>query len=144
LEARSDIEIAIITSLLDGPRTVAELAAEILGSEPESYHSRYMRINRAVKVLESKGYVSTRLLGKPKPYRLTRYAQERLAALTSGETRGQGIVGGFDVVVYGATVLSASVSAFAPRLGHPWAPLLFVYLSGMSTYRIIQTLRRVA
>ena len=142
LEPRSELQLAIVNSLLDGPRTAAELTRLVLGEEPQDFDARYMRITRALALLESKGYVSRRILGKPKPYRLTSYALEKLGSLAAGDLSPVRLVKLWDIALYAITLMLASAAALLPTDSF-WIPLLFVYLGGISTCRMIQTLRRV-
>ncbi len=143
LEARNDLEIAIVQALLDGPRTVAELSRTILGPEPRGHQANYMKVKRSVEALESKGYLSTRILGKPKPYRLTPYAREKLGSLASGELPTTRLVIVWDLGLYATTVFLASMTAFGQYDGY-WIPMFFVYLAGASSIRLLQTLRRIS
>jgi DNA-binding PadR family transcriptional regulator len=143
IEPRSELQIAIIESLLEGPRTIAELSREILGEGPEVYQAQYMKVQRAIRLLESRGYVSTRLFGKPKPYRLTPYAWERVGHLASGRAPRGGLILVGDLVLYGLTILVGSLTAFAPY-DEAWVPLAFLYLAGISTARVYRTLRQVS
>jgi len=143
LEARSDLEIAIVDALLDGPRTVAELSRIILGPEPRGHQANYMKVKRSVETLESKGYLSSSILGKPKPYRLTPYAREKLGSLASGELPKSRLLTVWDLVLYTITIFLASMTAFG-QYDWYWIPMFFVYLAGISTVRLFQTLRRIS
>ncbi len=143
LEARSDLEIAIVQALLDGPRTVAELSRIILGPEPRGHQANYMKVKRSVQALESKGYLSTGILGKPKPYRLTPYAREKLGSLASGELPTTRLMSIWDLGLYAITVFLASMTAFG-EYDRYWIPTFFVYLAGASSIRLLQTLRRIS
>ena len=143
LDPRSELQMAIINSLLTGPKSAAELTRLVFGEEPEGFEARYMRATRTLALLESKGYVSKRILGKPKPYKLTSYALEKLGSLAAGDLSPVRIVKLWDIAVYVLTLTLASVAAFSP-VDSFWISVFFVYFAGISTSRMIQTLRRVA
>ena len=67
--------------------TVGELAERIYGIDrgnPE-YRSYYMKVFRAVKALQSRGYVSTSFFGRDRPYKLTPYAAARLMEIETDD-----------------------------------------------------------
>ena len=84
------LEAQIIAHLLDGRRPPAELAQLVYGHSEKSAvpHRQYMRVLRALRSLESRGYVSTNMFGSPKPYRLTRHALSMLVGTGRSHPRG--------------------------------------------------------
>jgi len=140
LELADEMQVAIIEALLSGEMTVAELSERILGSDYE-YHAGYMRIRRALEPLESKGIVSRAVLGKPKPYRLTIYGKEKLSSLATGESLPS-LITYWDIALYVATLSMATASALGVSEGS-WLPVAWIYLAGMSTVRLVHSLRRV-
>ena len=143
LEPRAELQVAILESLLDGPKTVGELTADVLEGGPEDYQARYMKVRRAARTLESKGYISTPLLGKPRPYRLTPFARESLGTLASQDLSPARLVSTPEMMLYILTALLAALLA----LGVVYSLLLamaFVYLMGISSCCLTRTLRRVS
>jgi len=141
LEPRSETQISVVESLLDGPKTIAELTEEIFGTDSADQAS-YMKVRRAVRALGSKGYVSTRLLGKPKPYRLTLYAREMLGSLEPGLPPFR-LLAPWDILLHGATLVVATILAL-DLVDSLWWLLVFVYLAGASSCRLAQLFRRVS
>lgn len=89
LDIDSLLQAEILSELIDGPRSSAELVEKILYPSKDNSQEReacYARVRRAVKNLGAKGYVSTGLLRKNSPHRLTRYAVARLAEIGGGLT----------------------------------------------------------
>ena len=151
LEVGGQLEVEILSQLVDGKKTIAEVVELIYGLErcEEGFNSCYTRAWRATKRLESKGLVSTRIFGKEKPYRLTNLAIMNLAKI-GGEEKQITIVSRSDLIFYLVTI---AVAAPIASLGTGWFELTdpsiaalfacFYYLLGVSTSRIIQTLRKV-
>jgi len=83
IEVGSILEARIVAELARGSRSVAELACQIFetDSEKAEYTAYYDRVRRALRILEGRGYVSRRLFGKDKPYRLTSLGLARLLRL---------------------------------------------------------------
>jgi hypothetical protein len=150
LDVTTTLQAEIIAHLLYGRRTPRELVELIFEIENDcgSFHQYYMRISRALQSLESHGFVSRRLFGSEKPYRLTRYALSRLASLD--RDRGRGPVSRWDASII-ATTVGVGIATIAADQGLvPLARLefmvlytLFILLSGMSLLRFIEMVRRV-
>ncbi len=89
LDVSSLLEAKIMAELAAGRRTTAELACSIFETDNEKpeYSGYYDRVHRALRVLEGRGYVSRRLFGKEKPYRLTKLAVACLLTLDPGTRR---------------------------------------------------------
>jgi hypothetical protein len=144
------LEAEIVVQLLDGRRSPAELAQLIYrqsGGNPVPHH-QYMRVSRALRNLESRGYVSRNMFGLPKPYKLTRHAMSRLAG--AGESHPRGPITRWDVLLYVSTgILTASTAAANMgflSIARPSFTLLYtssLLLSGMCATRLIQTVRSV-
>ena len=150
LDIDTTLQAEIVAHLLDGRKTPAQLAELLFESQGEgsSSHPYYMRVSRALQVLESRGYVSRRLFGSHKPYRLTRYALAMLASLD--ETGAGGLVGRWDMALFLATgicaVFTISANQGYCQLGRfPFMVLytVFLLLSGMSLLRFLEKVRRV-
>ncbi len=146
------LEARILALLLDSRRTVAELVQEIWGQAKgdPGYMTAYTRTRRGVQELESKGYVTTRLFGSEKPYRLTRYAIGRIAGFAGSPRKRDKLVPRKDVALYGATGM-LSLLAILVGLGHMSIPnlgLAVLYpslyvLVGFSLARLLQTISKV-
>jgi hypothetical protein len=151
IDVGDQVQVEVISRLLEGRKTIAELTSLIygVGRQEEGFHSCYSRVRRAIKKLESKGLVSTRLFGKEKPYRLTDLAIANLVRL-GGEKEQLGVVPRHDLAIYLATVTMAIPVIF---LSAGWMVLsdlgvgvvfaCFFYLLGASSIRLVQTLGRV-
>jgi hypothetical protein len=76
LDMGDELSVEILGQLVQGRKTTTEITESIYGLSysDEGWKSSYSKVNRQIRRLESKGLVSRRLLGKDKPYRLTRLA----------------------------------------------------------------------
>jgi len=145
------VEVEIISQLLHGKRTRNELTEEIFETRrgEDGYVASYTKIKRSLEKLQGRGYVSCPLFGKEKPYKLTRYAIERLTSVTS-DLKPPKLIQRIDPVIYlaclvtgvatyhfaaSANVNSSSVLALFPAS--------FFTLLGFSLGRIWETLRKV-
>ena len=86
------LEAEILSNLSEGRRTATELCESIYNVErsSSSFHTYYMKVSRAVKELQRRGYVSTRVFGRDKPYALTPFAAARMMNL--GRSTGVRVV----------------------------------------------------
>jgi len=152
LDVQDLTQARIIGSLLAGQRTVSELVEEIYGYKrgDEGYMGAYSKTRRAVMVLSSHGYVSTRLFGKDKPYRLTRYAVSNLADIRVNGDRPR-IMPRIDMVIHSITIFLGVVAfLFALdtiSLGSslPFAvfyAVFFLFLGG-SIIRLLESVAKV-
>jgi hypothetical protein len=111
-----------------------------------------MKVRRAVRKLENRGLISTRILGRDKPYRLTPYAIERLYHLARPDGGDVGLMSKGDMALYVSTLTTGLVTFFLTwqALGKP-SPVLvvlfsgiFFYLLGVSSSKILGLLRRIS
>ncbi len=111
LDVSDVLQAEIIGQLLRGRRAVAELVEEIYGERKggTGFMSAYSRTRRSIRELESRGYVATRLLGKDKPYRLTKYAISRLADFETPVNKAR-LVPRKDICLYILTTILASLA----------------------------------
>lgn len=151
LEVKDPLQFSIIENLIDGPRSVAELVEAVygVGKGQAGYMTSYTKTKRALDRLSSKGYVSRKLFGAVKPYRLTEYAFSRLSSFACGTSPPQ-FLPGIDRAVHLATlslaifmILSVSgrielTSSFLTLLNS-----VFFFTLGLSIARIVQGIRRV-
>lgn len=144
----SVIEANIVAELLDGRKTVAELVERLyqVARENPHYSAYYDKVRRAAGSLESKGYVARRLLGRDKPYKLTRLGWDRiLAASLNGKPPRT--IPGVDAVLYlttltlgglcwllsGGTNLSLGTGSYLALFS------AFLIAAGMSIVRFLET-----
>lgn len=163
----SELEREILRRLIEGRRTTTELVELIYGTprDEDGFHADYMKARRAVRRLENKGFVTTNLLGRDKPYRLTTYGLETLYALAQIGARpngqkeptapprlpGRGLVDRWDLVVYALTLFTGILALFfATQSTQPGEAIrvflpsgLFLMLLGASLTRMLMTMRRV-
>lgn len=149
-ELRSSLEMDIISSLVEGEKTITELVEVIFhgrGENPD-FETQYMRVWRAAQDLASKGYLARRLFGKEKPYRITSYCVEML--LSGPGVPHPRLLAWLDACLYGLTVMLGILMVLVGRsilvIGG-WGLLsfnsIFFFLLGISSLRMIQALRRV-
>ena len=146
----SILEVEIMSRLMQGRRTRNELVEEIFQvrkGEPD-YVASYTKVRRGLEDLESKGFVSTPLFAKEKPYKITSYAMQRVASV-SPDVKPPRLVEWVDPVIYAACLLAglgayyiAGSVADPPRI-MAVVPASFFVLLGFSLARIWGTLRKV-
>lgn len=135
LEVEGPLQAQVIQELLAGSRTIGEVTQALygVGRGEQGFPSTYMRVRRAIKRLESKGYVSAPLLGRDKPYRLTRLGSQAIAGVLSERPlieRGtfRGFILGTTLMIGLATMLPQVFPASA----RAQLSALFFVLLGMS------------
>jgi len=96
-----------------------------------------------MRELEARGIVSAPILGRDKPYRLTEHGLGLLLGVLQGRRRIRaGVFPRSDLSLFAATfVLGALYCLYPERL--PAVLLIFVFLLGFSTSRILISLRGV-
>ncbi len=153
-ELRDLAQVTIVRELLSGSRTSSELVEVVYGVRrgDEGFQSYYTKIRREIADLESRGFVSRRLLGRHRPYRLTQLAVARLTSMANLQpTWSTSLVPLLDRVVYLAALGLATVCALASTkaLDIPRGPYFLLLLSaallttGVAFTRFVETLRRV-
>jgi len=152
VDVTDQLEIEILSQLLDGNRTSAEIVHSVygLGRGDPGFSSVYSRVRRSLRRLEYKGLVSRKLFGRDRPYRLTQLAKINLARI-GGEEEQVGPLRGADLLVWSGTVCLAGLVG---ALGSGWVrlpnPALFVvfgsffYFLGLTTSSLIHAVRRVS
>lgn len=142
------MQAEIVGHLLEGRRTATELVLEIYQVEPgqPDYQARYAALRRSLKDLESRGLVATNLLGRDKPYRLTRHGIAVLCSIVPGEDRPR-IVRKGELLLLASTGLAA-IAMVLLRHSHEvivYASFAtFFTLFGLSMRTFAGILRRVA
>ena len=153
-ELKDLAQVGIVRELLSGNRTSSEIVDALYGVRrgDEGFQSHYTKIRREIADLESKGFVSRRLFGRDRPYRLTQLAVARLTRMANvGPTWSTSLVPRLDLFVYGAAVCLAGICALGSMdiLSLPPGPSFLVLLStalflgGIAFTRFVETLRRV-
>jgi len=144
------LEPEIVSKLMGGRRTRNELVVEIFQAHrgQDDYVASYGKIRRSLKRLQGLGYVSTPLFGKERPYKLTRYAIEKLASITP-DLGPPTLVEKTDIAAYLACIILGSATLLVlgaspdPDRVLAILPLSFVLMLGFSIARIWETLRKV-
>jgi len=145
----SPLQAEIVRQLMDGKRTLSEVALTIYGVRygDDSYEAHYSRLRRAVAGLEKRGIVARAgLLGRGKPYHLTQFGVASLANIDPGMDK-PGMVHTLDILVLGLIPPSALASYFLSESGgYPYLASIavFFFLLGAGVTRSIQMVRRVA
>ncbi len=142
------LQIEIIRELVDGKRTLAELAETFYGVRRSngSFTAHYSKLRRAMADLEKTGFaVSVGLFGRGKPYRLTHYGVARIASISPGVKRPD-LLSHIDMLFYALAPVTASLCLFLSATGGP--PFLaslasFFFTLGITVTRSIQILRKV-
>ncbi len=152
-EFKDLVQVGIVRELLSGSRTSSELVETIYGVRrgDEGFQSHYTRIRREIADLESKGFVSRRLFGRNRPYRLTQLAVARLTRMANVNTTwGAVLIPRRDLLIYSVAMLLVGFCSlvsvgivYIPSV--PWFLLLLssAFLTGVAFTRFIETLARV-
>ncbi len=136
------LQARILKELIDGNRTMAELVLSIYNLEyrDDEYRTYQSRVRRAVKKLESSGFIAKKkLFGREKPYGITVYGAERIASIIP-DMPGPVLIGRWDYALYTVTV---AIGVVAWLLVEPILVNLFSLLLGMAALRSIYIVRRV-
>jgi len=154
IELKDVLQAEILLELLKGQRTAHELVEAIyhVGSDHPGYRTYYTKVRRNLTDMRAKGYVSKRLLGKEKPYRMTPLAVARISAISGvgGRKRATPFPRG-DIVLYCLSVVLGLVSMILAKgvvvVTGEWFPIvfsIFLLTSGAAITRLYDALRSVA
>jgi len=144
------VQIEILMRLIEGRRTAVELTEEIYAVSPDSpsFEMYYARVRRASKDLESRGFVSTRLFGRDKPYRLTEHGVLQIASLGKGLEKRPMLVGYRDIAAFGivAGLSILNILRIMPNEGRlgPTVSAVFFIVLGISLTRLWAIIRKVS
>ena len=149
----SIIEAEVLHTLLGGKRTCAELVDHIYGLKrgDPGFNASRVRVGRALRRLEKRGYISTRVFGRDKPYGFTSYG---VAVLTSviPEMGTPRLIGVFDLLIFAVTGI-CGVLVFVYMKGIFFEPVweisllifaLFFTLVGFSLALLMINVRKVS
>jgi hypothetical protein len=142
------LQAEIIDRLIDGRRTSTELVLEIFASRPgdEGFEAYYSRVRRDLRDLEIRGYASTSLFGRDKPYHITPHGVAVLLSIIPdiGEAR---LITRRELVIFSIAALSGVVLWFSRSAQDPVFTVIlgcFFTLLGISMTLFTGILRRVA
>jgi len=141
------LQLEIIDRLINGRRTATELVMEIfeVGRGDADFQARYAAVRRELKDLETKGYISTRLFGRDKPYRLTRHGVAALCSIVPGTKRAR-ILEAWRIVLFALTGVVGGILLIV-RGRPPWLIFTafggFFFLLGLSVSAFVGILRKV-
>jgi len=147
----SILEAEILRRLTDGRKTAFELIDAIYGLRrgDKGFNSARLKVRRALRGLERRGFVSTNLFGREKPYRLTRYGVAVLSSILPEMDR-PGIITLREIAVLVATTICGlALFGYVSLPESPgWEPALLLYaafftLFGISLTYCIRIIRRV-
>jgi hypothetical protein len=145
----SPLQIEIVRELMDGKRTLTEIALKIYGVRygDASYEAVYSRLRRAVAGLEKTGIVSrSGLFGRGKPYHLTQFGVACLAKIAPGMEKPR-IMTFLDQLILGLILPLALISYYLSETGGQAyiasIAILFFFI-GVGVSRSIQIMRRVS
>jgi hypothetical protein len=147
------LEAEILGRLVARSAAASDLAFQIYcncnDKEKEKAPSRaqYMRVLRTLARLEGKGYVVRSPFGKQKPFRLTRYGRESIAAV-SRDLEPDSLVSLGDVAWCVLSVLAAGMSLMLTSMELPSKLLMVCWLatglvSGLCAMRLVSIIRRI-
>lgn len=142
-ELESPLQIQIIACLLEGRRTATELTHQIYGSgDRGEMKTDYARVRRELKRLESRGFVAgASLFSRERPYRLTRHGTSSLFGLAG--LVDCALLPRKDLLLHLATALLLFALIAIPNLPG-WLHLLFAFMSGASTVRVMALLAKTS
>ncbi len=144
------LEAEMIAYLLERSRTVADIVDLVYRTRKDdpAFHQNYMRVSRTLRLLETRGYVSRRLFGSNKPYRITDYALQKLAGVE--RVWGTRLVSGWELAIYAGTITAATVTIFASlgvlqvsRFGFMIIYTVLVFLSGVCAPGLVRMFKKV-
>jgi hypothetical protein len=146
----SMLEVEILSRLMEGRRTRNELVEEIFDVRKggPDYVASYTKVRRGLEDLEGKGYVTTPLFAKERPYRITSYAMQKVASV-SPDIRQPRLVERADPVIYAACLIVGLATYYVvgnvaePARMMAVLPASFFVLLGFSLARIWDTLGKV-
>jgi len=148
----SELQTEILRHLIDGRRSITELVQLIFhtSKDDQAFDAEYMKVTRAIRKLENKGLVATRIFGRDKPYRLTSHAIETLYYRGRPGESSQ-LVSIKDLAIYSSTLIAGAATlsliwGLDPSTRARWVALssgAFLYLLGVSSCRIVNLMRRV-
>ena len=144
------LEVEILSRLMEGRRTRNELVEEIFQQQKggPDYVASYTKIRRGLEDLEGKGFVTTPVFGKEKPYRITSYGMQKVVSV-SPDIKQPRLVERIDPVIYAACLIAGFATYYvAGSVSDParimaLLPASFFILLGFSLARIWDTLRKV-
>ncbi len=150
LDLATPLQTEIVEKLLEGRRSLPELVELIYqeSSGSPEYKAYYMRVRRAADHLQARGLVSTKLFGKNKPYRLTRYGVEMLTPI-AGEKIRYRLLPRKDAALYSATiaVILVTIAITQAQVLEPFTVLFLGWTScvliGVSFCRFAEMVRKV-
>lgn len=153
-ELKDLTQAGIVRELLSGNRTSSELVEAICDVKrgDEGFQSYYTRVRREIADLESRGFVSRRLFGRERPYRLTQLAVARLTRMGNlAPTWGTCLIPKVDLLVYLVALCLAGICALVSThiVDLPaglWFLLLLssAFLGGIAFTRFLEMVRKVA
>lgn len=142
-------QVQIVRELLNGRRTVTELVESLYGlsQDEPGFSTHYSQVQKELRELGSKGFVSRRPFGRNKPYRLTQLAVARLTMM-DGVKKGYAsrVIPGIDLVLYAGVLVVGSAGAWiAVNWETPFLIMAFtfVFLGGVAFCRFAEAMRRV-
>jgi len=146
----NDVLEAEILARLDARSAAAtDLAQQIFRDSNGQAPSRaqYMRVLRTLQRLERKGYVVRSPFGKEKPYRLTKYGHESIAAVSRG-LEPSPIVSVRDIAWCVVALLATAASLVVTSIEPPSALLMVLWLmtgliSGSCAMRLTSIIGRI-
>ncbi len=141
------LQAEIIDRLIDGRRNATELVLEIFASRPgdEGFEAYYSRMRRDLRDLERRGYASTGLFGRDKPYRVTPHGVAVLLTMIPdmGEAK---LIRPKQIAIFSSTTLAGIILWLSRGASDPVYTMVlgtFFTLLGVSITSFAGILRRV-
>jgi hypothetical protein len=146
------LEAEILDGLMDGRKNAVELVAHVYGLQRgrQGFRASYLRVCRALRGLESRGLVSTRLFGRDKPYRLTQHGVAVLASIVPEMDQPRILARGDLLLLLITGIVGVALFLYSRGLltAPEWGPALLLFavffiLVGISMTLIARVIRRV-
>jgi hypothetical protein len=141
------LQAEVIDRLIDGRRTATELVLEIFASRPgdEGFEAYYSRVRRDLRDLERRGYASTGLFGRDRPYHITPYGVAVLLSIIPdiGQVK---LVRKREMLSFSATALAGVILWSSRAVADPVYTIVlgvFFTLLGITITAFARILRRV-
>ncbi len=141
------VQVEIIRTLMDGSRTVSEIAELVYGVRrvDGSFTAYYSKLRRSISGLESSGFVKrSGLFGRGKPYHLTQHGVAKLASISPGMSKTD-LFTHKDLLIYSVVPIAGAICWYvaSESLAFLVSLSVFFFLLGIAATRSAQIMGRV-
>jgi hypothetical protein len=146
VEVDGSLQARVLEELVTGTKNVSELTHILYDVErgDRGFSSCYMRVRRATKRLENRGYIAASLLGRDKQYHLTRLGSQAIAGVFSERPVVE--MRSVRALIIALTLLTGLINLFSGGMPPFWRvqiSSIFLVLLGMSIIIVASWLSEV-